>query len=132
MRLQPAHVEHKREQAAEERIEALEKGGPQVSHSVSEEADRRVAEAEARAAEACEKADDMKDTASETPSGAGLACVWVLRAHVCLTTQVANLEAQLAKLKAKLTAVSTLYTESMQREAMLKVQLDQLKEQQKD
>jgi len=35
-------------------------------------------------------------------------------------------DASLAKLQAKLTAVSTLYTESMQREAVLKVQLDQL------
>ena len=40
--------------------------------------------------------------------------------------QLATVQAALAKTQAKLTAVSTLYTESMQREAVLKVQLDQL------
>jgi len=41
--------------------------------------------------------------------------------------KVQGQDAAMAKLQAKLTAVSTLYTESMQREAVLKVQLDQLK-----
>lgn len=41
--------------------------------------------------------------------------------------KVQGQDAAMAKLQAKLTAVSTLYTESMQREAVLKVQMDQLK-----
>jgi len=95
-------------QQAEERIEELEKGAggsppppPPPPASGAAKAEARVAEADARLAEATEKAEEVN-------------------------AKVATLENQLAKLQAKLTAVSTLYTESMQREAVLKVQLDQL------
>ena len=91
-------------QSAEERVEELEKaasrpaGVPAPPPALNPAV---VEESEAKLAEAIQREELMQD-------------------------KVSGLEAQLAKLQAKLTAVSTLYTESMQREAVLKVQLDQL------